>query len=121
MTFVTLSRWTIRMSDKGDQFYVVAVFAVVILTLFLRPRSDRQRIRGDVEAHGGKVIRILYDWFGGDFGRWRYGRTYSVTYETRRGERRTATCTTSMTSGVQWVSGRPPGSVGEIGDDYGGN
>jgi hypothetical protein len=93
------------------------VFGVAILTLFLRPRFDRQRIQGDVEAHGGNVIRILFDWFGTDFGR--YGRTYSVTYETRRGERRSAICTTSMTSGVQWVSGRAPGSIGEIGDDYG--
>ena len=72
MIFVTLSRWAIRISDKGDQVYAVAVFGVAILTLFLRPRFDRQPIQGDVEAHGGNVIRILFDWFGTDFGR--YGR-----------------------------------------------
>jgi hypothetical protein len=115
--FVTLSRWAIRITDKGHSSYAIAVFAVLIINLLLRPGFDRQRIRGDVEAHGGKVIRILYDWFGGDFGR--YGRPYNVTYEARRRERRSAACTTSITGRVQWVSGRAPGSIGEIGDDYG--
>lgn len=95
------------MSDKGPIFFVVSASAFAVLILFVIPKLDRQRIREQIETHGGKVIEILRDWFA-----WGRGsaRHYDVTYVTRSGERITATCMTSMMSGVQWVSNRPPGS-----------
>jgi len=89
---------------------IVFWFLIVAFVLFLMvamPQYDRQRIREQVEAHGGKVIEISSRWFGSAS---RYGRTYDVTYETRHGKRVTATCVTSMMRGVQWLSDRPPGS-----------
>jgi len=96
------------MSDIGPVILVILAASLIIFTLFVAPKYDRRRIREHIEANGGKVIEILRDWFGGDGGRYR--RTYDVTYKTRHGERITATCVTSMTSGVRWVSDRPPGS-----------
>ena len=85
---------------RGLQPSVLFVFVVI-------PRMDRQRIREHIDNHGGKVIEILSDWFAASG---RSARTYEVTYLTHNGERITAKCITSMTSDVQWISDRPPGS-----------
>ena len=94
-------------STSGPIFFVVLASAFVIFVLFVVPSLDRQRIRDHIESHGGKVIEMVRDWFA-----WgsRSARTYDVTYVTSKGERITATCMTSMMSGVQWVSDKPPGS-----------
>lgn len=94
-------------SASGPIFLVVAASAFAIFVLFVIPSFDRQRIRDHIESHGGKVIEILRDWFA-----WGRGsaRSYDVTYVTSKGERITATCMTSMMSGVQWISNRPPDS-----------
>ena len=83
------------------------VLAFVISLTVAMPKYDRQRIRENVEAHGGKVIDIDSVWLRAAG---RYGRTYDVTYTSRHGRRITATCMTSMMRGVQWISDRPPGS-----------
>ncbi len=84
-------------------FVMIAVF--VILCFVLPPRFDRERIRKNVEDHGGKVIEILGVWSFGN----RYDRTYEVSYVTAQDRRVKATCKTSMWNGVYWVSDRPPG------------
>jgi hypothetical protein len=99
------------MSDIGSVILLILALAVPVLLPWVGGRFDRKRIREHVEAHGGKVIDILRHWFGGVGSR--YLSAYDVTYMTRHGKRVTATCVTSMTSGVQWVSDRPPGSVME--------
>ena len=98
-------------------FWFLIIAFVIFLTVGM-PRYDRDRIREQVEAHGGKVIEILSRWFGSGS---RYGRTYDVTYETRHGKRVTATCVTSMMRGVQWLSDRPPGSDMETSEVAGGS
>ena len=99
------------MSDLGAVWFLVWMIALLCFVLFVLPRLDRNRIREHVESNGGHVIEILRVWFGGFGGR--SARTYEVTYSTRQGERITAKCITSMTSGVQWVTNRPPGSMSE--------
>ncbi|MGB9122768.1 MAG: hypothetical protein WCE73_19285 [Candidatus Angelobacter sp.] len=98
------------MSNLSAILFAVWMGALLVLVLFVWPKMDRQRIREHVEAHGGKVIDIDRVWLRATG---RYGRTYDVTYITRNGERITAKCITSMTSGVQWVSNSPPGSMSE--------
>ena len=98
------------MSNPSAILFVVWMGALLVLVMFVWPRMDRQRIRENVEAHGGKVIDIDNVWFRATG---RYGRTYEVTYITRQGERITAKCITGMMSGVKWVISRPPGSMSE--------
>jgi len=90
-----------------DIVFWFLVIALVIFLMVAMPRYDRQRIREQVEAHGGKVIEISSRWFGVGS---RYGRTYDVRYETRHGRHVHAACVTSMMSGIQWLSDNPPGS-----------
>jgi hypothetical protein len=91
----------------GPIFFGSWIAAIVLFVFVVIPRMDRQRIREHIDNHGGKVIEILIDWFAASG---RSARTYEVTYLTHNGERITAKCITSMTSDVQWISDRPPGS-----------
>jgi hypothetical protein len=95
---------------SGLIFFVLWIPGLIIFIFVVIPKMDRQRIREHIDSHGGKVIETESVWFRSSG---RYGRTYDVTYITRRGERITAKCITSMTSGVQWMSDRPPGSMSE--------
>ena len=83
---------------------LVMVLGVAFVTLYVTSGFDRDRIRVNIEEHGGKVIEIgkVWDWRGND-------RTYEVTYMTASGKRVYATCRTSMGRGVYWVDQRPPG------------
>ena len=106
------------MSNSPSLIGFLIGIAVLIVSQPVVGKFDRKRIRENVEHIGGKVIamkrRLLWWRLGA-----RYARTYDVTYLAPDSKSITATCLTSMTIGVQWVSGRPPGSGGEIGDDYG--
>ncbi len=86
---------------------VLLVMAAAIGMRFAAVRWDRQRIREHVEGSGGKVLDIasnsLWGWRG------TRDRTYQVTYRTNHGRVITATCGTSMSSGVYWRGGVPPG------------
>jgi hypothetical protein len=99
------------MSGLSAALFLLWAIAILTLVLFVLPRLDRNRIREHVESNRGHVIEILRDWFGGFGGR--SARTYDVTYITYQGERITAKCITGMTTGVQWVTDRPPGSISE--------
>jgi hypothetical protein len=95
-------------SDSGPLLFIVLWIAgIATLVFVLIPKADRKRIREHVDSHGGKVIEILSDWFGAGG---RSARAYDVTYISRNGQRVTAKCITSMTSGVQWLSDKPPES-----------
>ncbi len=93
------------MSAPFSVLYIALLAAVVIFTFVLAPKFDHERIRENVEAHGGRVVEILKVW---DWGRGS-DRTYEVSYMTASGERVNATCRTSMGRGVYWVNQRPPG------------
>ena len=94
-------------SYLGPIFFGFWVVVIVLFVFVAIPKMDRQRISENIDSHGGKVIEILSVWFAGNG---RSARTYDVTYMSRNGQRVTAKCITSMTSGVQWLIDKPPGS-----------
>jgi hypothetical protein len=93
------------MSDPSTVLFFALVAAIIILAFIWSPKLDRQRIRGNIEEHGGKVIEIVkvWEWSGGN------DRAYDVTYMTASGKRVNATCRTRMWRGVYWINERPPG------------
>ncbi len=93
------------MSDPSSVLYIVFLIAIVIFAFVITPKFDRDRIRENIEDHGGKAIEILRVWTWAS----RNERTYDVSYTTARGKRVNATCRTSMWRGVYWVNDRPPG------------
>ena len=100
-------------SYLGPIFFGFWVVVIVLFVFVAIPKMDRQRISENIDSHGGKVIEILSVWFAGNG---RSARTYDVTYMSRNGQRVTAKCITSMTSGVQWLIDKPPGSGTESSD-----
>jgi ribosomal protein L40E len=103
-------------------FATGAMFAgVIILMIVIRvfsDRFDRERIRDQVESHGGRVLNISWNPFGSGWPATRSARLYDVRYHTHHGEIVSATCATSWTSGVCWMRDKPPG-FGEIGESAG--
>lgn len=97
------------MNDPTFLFYIAFLIVVVIFGLVVNPRLDRNRIRENIEEHGGKVIEIDRGWGWGT----RNDRAYEVSYVTARGKRVNATCRTSIWRGVYWVNDRPPGLLAE--------
>jgi len=97
----------------GPIFFGLWIAGIVVFIFIAIPKMDRQRIREHIDSHGGKVIEILSDWFAGGG---RSARTYDVIYMSRNGQRVSAKCITSMTSGVQWLIDKPPGSGTESSD-----
>jgi hypothetical protein len=97
------------MNDPTFLFYIAFLIVVVIFGLVVNPRLDRNRIRENIEEHGGKVIEIDRVWGWGT----RNDRAYEVSYVTARGKRVNATCRTNIWRGVYWVNDRPPGLLAE--------
>ena len=91
----------------------IVMVGVVLLWLVTRlwcDRLDRSRIAEYVAEHGGSVVEISWNplgkgWFGS-----RKERIYEVIYCNRNGRTVTATCKTSMFSGVYWTDGPAPSS-----------
>jgi len=97
-------------------FATAALFAaMIVLVIVIRvfsDRFDRERIREQVESHGGKVLNISWNPFGSGWPATRSARFYDVRYHTHQGKIVNATCTTSWTSGVCWMRDKPPGFDG---------
>lgn len=90
--------------------WLTGSLALWLVLRLIEDRLDRSRIAGHVAQEGGTIIRIEWNpfergWFGD-----RRNRIYQVTYRTRKGKTVTATCKTSMFSGVYWT-GKPAPSV----------
>jgi hypothetical protein len=103
------------MNDLSSVFFLALMAAIVIFAFVLTPKLDRERIRENIEAHGGKIVEISKVW------EWtrHYDRCYEVSYLTPRGKSVNATCRTNMWRGVCWVNDRPPGLFSDenAGDD----
>jgi hypothetical protein len=95
------------MSDSPSLIGYILGIATLILSQPVMGRLDRKRIRENIEQSGGKVIAMERRFLWWRLGA-RYARTYDVTYMTSDSQSITATCLTSMTIGVSWVSDRPP-------------
>jgi hypothetical protein len=89
-------------------FPVLIVLAMILamLSWFGSFSLDQDRIRGDLESRGGRVVSINWAPFGkGWFGE-KNDRIYEVVYYDREGNQRWATCKTSFWSGVFWSEDR---------------
>jgi hypothetical protein len=93
---------------------VLFIFIPIVIALRLIAGAlDRDRIKEHIENAGGQVLDINWNPFGtGWFGS-KNERIYDVTYRTRQGKTVTATCKTSMFSGVYWTSNSPPSDFHE--------
>jgi hypothetical protein len=103
--------WFRATGFSSSDFELVTMLALAIVGVFfiasMNGKFDRERIRENIEASGGRVINIERRRLGGVGAK--YMRTFDVTYTTRHGKRVEASCITSMARGVAWVSNHPPG------------
>jgi hypothetical protein len=93
---------------SSSLFLLLFALAILIWGQTLGRKYDRERIRKNVEAGGGRIISIQVHslWARGT----RYDRSYDVTYITSNGQQITALCYTSRYTGVYWITNLPPGS-----------
>lgn len=90
--------------------YITIVIVVMIFGWVVVPTLDRNRIRENIEKHGGKVVEITRVWGWNT----RNDRAYEISYMTARGKQVKATCRTNMWRGVYWVNDHPPGFDSEM-------
>jgi hypothetical protein len=64
---------------------------------------DKSRIKDDVESKGGRIISINWNPFGRGWFFEKNERHYSVTYINSSGATVSATCKTSLFTGVYWA------------------
>lgn len=100
------------MSFMGDTsgWGLLLVAGGALVARLVAGRLDRERIREYIESAGGRVLNIVWNptgpgWLGSS------ERIYDVTYETRGGEVLTATCKTTLTSGVYWTGQAAPSGL----------
>lgn len=79
-----------------------AAVAVRIVMHFV----DKARIHREVEARGGKVVSLAWHPFGRGWFFEKNERHYVVNFRDRAGTIQTATCKTSLFTGVYWAD--PP-------------
>ncbi len=93
---------------EADDLWKFLLIWLVLTWRVVMDRCDRGRIREHIARGGGKVVDISWSPFGrGWFGEGS-DRIYEGTYTARDGKAITATCKTSMTTGVFWSSENPP-------------
>ncbi len=90
------------MSALSPWFLFLVVIATGLALRLIAGNLDRDRILESIESTGGKVLDISWNplgpgWFGSQ------ERIYDVRFKTRQGDIMTATCKTSMFSGVYWT------------------
>ncbi|HEY7402421.1 MAG TPA: hypothetical protein VIB39_02790 [Candidatus Angelobacter sp.] len=79
-------------------------------------RLDLRRITENVTENGGEVIRITLH-SPSRIGNRSSDKVYDVAFKTRDGKRITTMCMTSISSGVVWISEKPPEDGIEISDE----
>jgi hypothetical protein len=95
--------------DIGSIIIFALAMGGVIFMVVMSAKFDRERIQENIEASGGKIIEIERRRLAGVGGK--NMRTFDVTYTTRHGKLVEASCITSMSRGVIWLSNRPPGGA----------
>jgi hypothetical protein len=84
------------------------VLLLIVAVRVFADRWDRDRIRKDVDARGGRVLDITWKPFGrGWFGE-KSDRVYLVEWEDAARESHRSWCKTSMFSGVFWTEEGAP-------------
>ena len=87
---------------------IVGALAAMLGLRLVLDRLDRGRIREELEKGGRSVLDITWNPFGRGWLGERSDRLYEVTYRTQGGKTVTATCKTTMYTGVYWASSTPP-------------
>jgi hypothetical protein len=88
---------------------VLLIPLAIIIAIAIRLAAggwDRDRIRSNIESHGGKLLNTKWDPFGpGWFGE-KSDRIYQVRYVDSDGAEHVAHCKTSLTTGVYFTEDR---------------
>lgn len=97
-------------ASESTFYFTLALGGIGLVSLrILADRLDRCRIHSHIRSSGGEVLDITWSPFGrGWFGD--KDRVYEVIYRTKAGKTVTATCKTSMFSGVYWATDTAPDS-----------
>src|ERR1700741_4188206 len=66
---------------------------------------DKNRIKDEVEAKGGRIVSISWNPFARGWFFEKNERHYDVTYTDRSGTMQSTTCKTSLFTGVYWADG----------------
>lgn len=82
----------------------LVIAAVVLIRVFLH-FYDKQRIRDEIEARGGRVISISWNPFGRGWFFEKGERLYEVMYRDHAGRTVTTGCKTSLFTSVYWAEG----------------
>ena len=99
------------------EFLIPVFFIALAVAAFLFARSyfarlDRRRITENVMENGGEIIRIEPH-SPSRIGN-RVDRVYDVEFKTHAGKCITGMCMTSFSSGVIWISEKPPETGMEV-------
>lgn len=89
------------------QIYLLVIGAAVAIRIVMH-FVDKSRIKDEVEAKGGRIISISWNPFGRGWFFEKNERHYAVTYADRSGATVSATCKTSLFTGIYWAD--PPAS-----------
>jgi len=88
--------------------YFFGLIGLLVCARIFAGCLDRSRICDEIATSGGEVLDITWSPFGrGWFGD-QSNRIYEVTYRTETGRTLTATCKTSLFTGVFWSGDSPP-------------
>ena len=103
----------IRKPMQQRYLFVLFALAAAIGIRILLHFVDKNRIRDEVEAKGGRVVSITWNPFARGWFFEKNERHYNVTYTDRSGTTVSTTCKTSLFTGVYWAEGptlaeRPP-------------
>jgi hypothetical protein len=108
MSFLATATHTVADQHSDGGFVLFGFLALILGSRLLADRMDRWRINDYVKSAGASVVAIVWEPFGTGWPGSKRERIYSVTYRTAKGSLVTATCKTSLLSGVYWTDGPAP-------------
>ena len=86
--------------------WIIVALGVSVAIRIIMHFVDKDRIRREVEAKGGKIVSIAWNPFGRGWIFEKNERHYSVTYTDPSGATKSAACKTGLFTGVYWTD--PP-------------
>jgi hypothetical protein len=93
---------------ESGHSYPLWLIGIMIVWRILMDPLDRTRIRENISSSGGKVIDISWNPFGKGWLGERNARIYEVKYTNKDGKVITATCKTSIITGIYWSGDAAP-------------
>lgn len=84
--------------------FLWALVAGVVIRIVMH-FVDKNRIQNEIESKGGRVVSIRWSPFARGWFFEKNERHYEVSYMDRSGATETATCKTSLFTGIYWAEG----------------